>query len=78
MRDAADKPIDPFAVVALICDLPDSGLVAGQVGSIVQPVAPDAYEVEFTDDAGQTYTSAAIPANRLLVLHYAPAAQAST
>jgi hypothetical protein len=50
LRDAAHKPIDPFDVVALICDLPESGLIAGQVGSVVQPLASSAYEVAFTDD----------------------------
>jgi hypothetical protein len=41
--------------VALVCDVPDFGLVAGEVGAVVELLSDDAFEVEFVDDAGYTY-----------------------
>jgi hypothetical protein len=72
-----NKPIERRDVVALTCDLPDKGLVAGQVGTVVEPLGGDAYEVEFADDDGRAYAMAAVPADRLLVLRYEPAGTAS-
>jgi hypothetical protein len=38
-------------VVALTADLPDKGLLRGQVGTVVEILAPGVFEVEFADDA---------------------------
>ncbi len=43
-------------VVALIADMPGRNLFRGQVGTIVEDLAPDVFEVEFCDDEGHTYT----------------------
>lgn len=59
-------------VVALTVDLPDRGLVSGQVGTVVEALADNTLEVEFNDDSGQTYAQCAVPARYLLVLHYRP------
>jgi hypothetical protein len=59
-------------VVALTGDLPERGLLRGQVGTIVEKVAPGVFEVEFSDDQGRTYAQAAIHDNQLMVLHYQP------
>jgi hypothetical protein len=59
-------------VVALIADLPDKGMLRGQVGTVVETLAPGVFEVEFSDDQGRTYAQLAVPANQLLVLHYQP------
>jgi hypothetical protein len=59
-------------VVALTTDLPDRGLLRGQVGSVVEVLAPGVYEVEFSDDEGHTYAQLALAANQLMVLHYQP------
>ena len=59
-------------VVALTEDLPQHGLCRGQVGTVVESLAPDVFEVEFSDDEGRTYASLALPANQLMVLHYRP------
>ena len=64
------EPIKPFAVVALLDPLPEHGLKRGQVGTVVEQLAPDAYEVEFSDDDGRTYASVGVPASELLVLHH--------
>lgn len=60
-------------VVALTEDVPERGLVRGQVGTVVEELSPDAYEVEFCDDEGRTYASAGIPRDKLIVLRYQPA-----
>jgi hypothetical protein len=60
-------------VVALLEDIPDHGLRRGQVGTIVEELAPDAFEVEFSDDNGQTYALLALRVDQLIVLHYEPA-----
>jgi hypothetical protein len=59
-------------VVALTVDRLDRGLVRGQVGTIVEIMAPGVYEVEFSDDQGRTYAQLALPEEQLLVLHYQP------
>jgi hypothetical protein len=59
-------------VVALLEDRPESGLQRGQVGTIVEVLAPDVYEVEFSDDMGKTYAMAAVRAEQLMALRYEP------
>lgn len=59
-------------IVALTEDVPEKMLLRGQVGTVVELLAPDVYEVEFCDDEGRTYMSTALQASQLLVLHYRP------
>jgi len=59
-------------VVALTVDLPDKGLLRGQVGTVVETLAPGVFEVEFSDDQGRTYAQLALAETQLLVLHYQP------
>ena len=59
-------------VVALTEDVPTKQLLRGQVGTVVEVLAPEVYEVEFCDDEGRTYTTTALSASQLLVLHYRP------
>jgi hypothetical protein len=59
-------------VVALTVDLPQESLLRGQVGTVVEALAPDVFEVEFSDDTGRTYAQDALRASQLIVLHYAP------
>jgi hypothetical protein len=67
-----NNAIQELDVVALLRDRLDRGLVAGQVGTVVQSLADDHFEVEFSGDDGRAYAIAAIPARELMVLHYAP------
>jgi hypothetical protein len=60
-------------VVALTEDLPRRGLRRGQVGTVVEALAPGVFEVEFSDNEGRTYASLALPAEQLMVLHHQPA-----
>ena len=61
-----------FDVVALTADRPEKGLPRGQVGTVVEALAPGVFEVEFSDEAGRTYAQASLPEDGLIVLRYAP------
>lgn len=63
------KPLD---VVALLEDLPARGLLRGQVGTIVETLAPGVFEIEFSDHEGRTYASLALRSDQLMVLHHRP------
>ena len=66
-----------FAEVALTENVPAAGLVRGQVGAVVERLARDAYEVEFTDDDGQAYAIVALKTPQLLRLHHQPVHEAA-
>lgn len=59
-------------VVALIEDAPEKGLRRGQVGTVVETLAPGVFEVEFCDLKGRTYALLTLPETRLMVLHHQP------
>jgi hypothetical protein len=65
--------IELLSVVALIEDLPEEGLVRGQVGTVVENWAPGVSEIEFCDDTGRAYAMVALKAEQLMRLHYEPA-----
>jgi len=65
--------IQVLDVIALLEDIADRGLRRGQVGTVVEELAPDVFEVEFSDDNGHTYAMLALRADQLIVLHYEPA-----
>jgi Domain of unknown function (DUF4926) len=58
--------------VAVLKDIPEKGLVRGQVGTVVELLAPSVAEVEFTDDQGRTYATAALHAEELIRLVHRP------
>ncbi len=64
--------IELLDVVALTEDHLEQGLRRGQVGTVVELLAPGVYEVEFSDNEGQTYALLAVPARQLMVLHEQP------
>ena len=60
-------------VVALTVDLPAENLKRGQVGTVVEILASGkAFEVEFSDNQGQTYASLGLRPSQLMVLHFQP------
>ena len=67
------QAIKQYDVAALNEDLPQQGLVRGQVGTIVEQYSPDAFEVEFVDNSGHTYGLVTLRSEQLLILLYAPA-----
>jgi len=64
--------VELLDVVALTADLPERGLYRGQVGTVVEMLAPGVYEVEFCDNDGRTYVSLALRGDQIMVLHYRP------
>jgi hypothetical protein len=69
--------IELLSVVAVLEDIPESGLVRGQVGTVVESWAPGVYEVEFSDDNGRTYAMVALKAEQLMRLHHEPVHEAA-
>ena len=55
--------------IALIRDIPSRKLKRGEVGTVVEILAPDVYEVEFCDDEGQTYAELALRGVQIIPLH---------
>jgi len=60
-------------VVALTVNLPEHNLWRGQVGTVVEILARgNAFEVEFSDSDGRTYTSLGLRPDQIMVLRYEP------
>ncbi len=60
-------------MVALTENLPERSLRRGQVGTVVELLAPNVFEVEFIDNEGQTYATLALKTDQFMVLYYQPA-----
>jgi hypothetical protein len=69
--------METLSVVALLEDLPEEGLVRGQVGTVVESWAPGVYEIEFCDDNGKVFAMVALKAEQLMRLHHEPVNQAA-
>ena len=67
-----NEPVKLLDVVALMDNLPESGLVRGHVGTVVEILDEDVFEVEFCDDEGLTYAMVPLKAEQLIVLHHQP------
>ncbi len=65
----AKKKIRLLDTVALVDDLPGRKLKRGEVGTVVEILAPDVFEVEFSDDDGQTYAELALRDHQIIALH---------
>jgi uncharacterized protein DUF4926 len=63
------RKIKLLDTVALLEDLPERKLKRGEVGTVVELLAPEVYEVEFCDDEGQTYAELALRDDQLITLH---------
>lgn len=59
-------------VVALLEDLPEDGLLRGQVGTLVEALAPGVFEVEFSDATGRAYAILAVREEQVLRLLHEP------
>jgi hypothetical protein len=64
------RPIKLLDVVALLDDKPAEGLVSGQVGTVVEVLAPDVFEVEFLDANGRTIALGEFRRNEFLLLRH--------
>jgi hypothetical protein len=63
------KRIKLLDTVALVDDLPERKLKQGEVGTVVEILGSDIFEVEFSDDEGQTYAELALRADQVIALH---------
>jgi Domain of unknown function (DUF4926) len=72
-KDRTAKP-SVLDVVALLADLPATGLARGQVGTVVESLDEKTALVEFSDDDGRAFAVVPCPRDQLLVLHYVPEA----
>jgi Domain of unknown function (DUF4926) len=61
-----------LSAAALLRDLPDQGLVRGQVGAVVEALGDATSLVEFSDDRGEAYAIVPCPHDALLVLRTSP------
>lgn len=59
---------DLFDVIELTVDIPERGLRAGRQGTIVHCHPGDAYEVEFTNEAGETLALCTLSPNQFIVV----------
>jgi hypothetical protein len=69
-------PVKLLDVVALLVEKPEEGLVVGQVGTVVEVLAPDVYEVEFLDSKGKTLAVTELKRADMLLLKHEPAVAA--
>ena len=68
-RTMSKTKIKLLDAVALVNDLPEHKLKRGEVGTVVEILAPDVFEVEFSDDEGRTYAELALRSDQLIELH---------
>lgn len=69
-------PVKLLDVVALLEDKPTEGLVAGQVGTVVELLAAGECEVEFLNSEGKTVALSELKRSEFLVLRHEPAVAA--
>lgn len=63
--------------VALLDDMPEQKLRRGQVGTVVEILKEDVFEVEFSDNTGVSYAMLPLRSDQLMVLHHEPLDAAS-
>jgi Domain of unknown function (DUF4926) len=64
-----DQTIGVLDTVALIEDLPERRLSRGEVGTVVEILDRDVFEVEFSDEHGEPYAELALRSDQLVLLH---------
>jgi hypothetical protein len=69
-------PVKLLDVVALLVDKPQEKLVAGQVGTVVEVLASNVFEVEFLDSKGRTVAVTELKREELLILRHEAAVAA--
>lgn len=65
-----NRPVKLLDVVALLDDKPADGLASGQVGTVVEVLAPGVFEVEFLDANGRTIALGEFRRDQLLLLRH--------
>jgi len=62
--------IEVLDVVAVLEDVPQQGLLRGEVGTVVELWREGVFEVEFSDNSGKAYAFAALRPDQLIKLHF--------
>jgi hypothetical protein len=65
-----DKSFKLLDSVAILKDVPEQKVLMGQGGTIVEILTDDIYEVEFSDQSGETVAEFAVQGSDLLLLLY--------
>ncbi len=61
-------------VIALTEAIPQEHLRRGEVGTVVESLAPGVWLVEFSDHGGRTYAILPLRNEQMMLLHFEPAA----
>jgi hypothetical protein len=69
---SVNEHIKLLDVVALTEPIREHRLSRGQIGTVVEQLGPEVFEVEFSDKKGRTYAMVALQAAQLMVLHREP------
>ena len=69
-----NQTIKLLDVVAATQHLPSLGVRRGQVGTVVEILGDNVFEIEFSDNEGRTFAQGALHSDQLLVLYYDPEA----
>ncbi len=65
-------------LLSVVAALEDTATVPrGQVGTVVEVLEPGVFEVEFSDDQGQTFALVALRSEQLLPLFFEPRTSAA-
>ena len=72
LRKASMQNLEYLSAVALLQDLPEKGLVRGQIGTVVELYSPTVGEIEFCDKDGRTYALEALSSDLLIRLYDRP------
>jgi ribosomal 30S subunit maturation factor RimM len=66
------REIKILDVVALLKAIENEGTVLGQVGTVVESLAPGIFEVEFSNKKGETIAMVPVSEKDLILLHFEP------
>lgn len=69
-----ENAIQLLDVVALLENIEKKGVGIGQVGTVIEVLDENVFEVEFCDNNGQTYAVLALRSEQLMPLRYSPQA----
>jgi hypothetical protein len=64
------NPIKIYDVVALLKDIPQKNLSKGQVGTAVEQLDDNVFEIEFVNTKGETLALEAVHTADLFLLHF--------
>ena len=66
MKDEKIKLLD---VVALLKEKPESKLLRGQIGTVVERYNDSEFEIEFSDNNGKTISMLTLSTDEVMLLH---------